>query len=46
MHVTGLTKERQLWKPPMNHPWKKLSFEKSAANSKSLPSDISKWPEG
>ena len=29
MHVTGLTKERQVWKPPMNHPWKKLSFEKS-----------------
>lgn len=46
MHVTGLTKERQLWKPPMNHPWKKLSFEKSAAASKTLPSDISKWPEG
>jgi transposase len=46
MHVTGLTKERQIWKPPMNHPWKKLSFEKSAADSKSLPSDISKWPEG
>ena len=46
MHVTGLTKERQLWKPPMNHPWKKLSFEKTATDSKSLPSDISKWPEG
>lgn len=29
MHVTGLTKEKQLWKPPMNHPWKKRSFEKS-----------------
>jgi transposase len=46
MHVTGLTKERQLWKPPMNHPWKKLSFEKSAADSKTLPSDISTLPEG
>jgi transposase len=46
MHVTGLTKERQLWKPPMNHPWKKLSFEKSAADSKSLLSDISELPEG
>jgi transposase len=46
MHVTGLTKERQLWKPPMNHPWKKLSFEKSGGVSKSLPSDISTWPEG
>ena len=46
MHVTGLTKERQLWKPPMNHPWKKLSFEKTAADSKSLPSDISTLPEG
>ena len=29
MRVTGLTKERQLWKPPMSHPWKKLSFEKN-----------------
>ena len=46
MHVTGLTKERQIWKPPMNHPWKKLSFEKAGSVSKSLPSDISKWPEG
>jgi transposase len=45
MHVTGLTKERQIWKPPMNHPWKKLSFEKSAADSKSLPGDISALPE-
>ena len=46
MHVTGLTKERQIWKPPMNHPWKKLSFEKSAADSKSLPGDISALAEG
>lgn len=46
MYVTGLTKERQLWKPPMNHPWKKLSFEKSAADSKSLQGDISALPEG
>ena len=29
MYVTGLTKEKQVWKPPMNHPWKKLSFEKN-----------------
>lgn len=29
MHVTGLTTEKQIWKPPMNHPWKKLSFEKN-----------------
>lgn len=29
MRVTGLTKEKQVWKPPMNHPWKKLSFEKN-----------------
>lgn len=46
MHVTGLTKERQIWKPPMNHPWKKLSFEKSVADSKSLPGDISALAEG
>jgi hypothetical protein len=46
MHVTGLTKERQIWKPPMNHPWKKLSFEKSADDSKSLPGDIPVLPEG
>lgn len=46
IHVTGLTKERQSWKPPMNHPWKKLSFEKSAADSKPLPPDISALPEG
>jgi transposase len=29
MYVTGLTKEKQIWKPPMSHPWKKLSFEKN-----------------
>jgi transposase len=46
MQVTGLTKERQFWKPPMNHPWKKLSFEKSGGVSKSIPSDISELPEG
>ena len=23
MHVTGLTKQKQIWKPPANHPWKK-----------------------
>ncbi len=46
MHVTGLTKERQIWKPPMNHPWKKLSFEKSGGVSKSLPGDISALAEG
>jgi len=46
MHVTGLTKERQLWKPPMSHPWKKLSFEKSDGVSKTLPRDISGLPEG
>lgn len=45
MRVTGLTKERQIWKPPMNHPWKKLSFEKSGGASKSLPRDISEKPE-
>lgn len=46
MRVTGLTREKQLWKPPINHPWKKLAFEKSAAGSKSLPSDISTLAEG
>jgi hypothetical protein len=46
MHVTGLTKERQLWKPPMSHPWKKLSFEKSGGVSKSLPGDIPALAEG
>lgn len=46
MHVTGLTKERQLWKPPMNHPWKKLSFEKAGGVSKSLPGDIPALAEG
>jgi hypothetical protein len=46
MRVTGLTRERQLWKPPMNHPWKKLSFEKSGRVSKFLPRDISALPEG
>lgn len=46
MHVTGLTKERQIWKPPMSHPWKKLSFEKAGGVSKSLPYDISELPEG
>jgi transposase len=46
MRVTGLARERQLWKPPMNHPWKKLAFEKAAADSKTSTDDISKWPEG
>lgn len=23
MHVTGLTRERQIWQPPVNHPWRK-----------------------
>ena len=23
MHVTGLTREKQIWKPPANHPWRK-----------------------
>lgn len=46
MRITGLTREKQLWKPPMNHPWKKLSFEKSGAISKTLPNDISTLPEG
>jgi hypothetical protein len=46
MHVTGLTKERQIWKPPINHPWKKLSFEKTAADSKSLPGDIPALDKG
>lgn len=46
MRVTGLTKEKQIWNPPMNHPWKKLSFEKSKTDFKSIPGDISKWPEG
>lgn len=23
MHVTGLTKKRQIWKPPINHPWRR-----------------------
>jgi len=46
MHVTGLTKERQIWKPPMSHPWKKLSFEKSGGVSKAVPGDISELPEG
>jgi transposase len=45
MHVTGLTKQSQAWKPPMNHPWKKLSFEKSTAGFKSLTPDISELPE-
>jgi hypothetical protein len=29
----------------MNHPWKKLSFEKSTAGFKSLTPDISELPE-
>lgn len=29
MHVTGLTREKQIWKPPMSHPWKKLYFSKN-----------------
>jgi len=46
MHVTGLTKELQIWKPPMNHPWKKLSFEKSGGVQKSISGDIPVLPEG
>ena len=46
MHVTGLTKEPQSWKPPLKHPWKKLTFEKSAAKSKSLSGDISELGRG
>ena len=23
MHITALTRERQIWKPPANHPWKR-----------------------
>lgn len=46
MYITGLTKERQLWKPPMNHPWKKLAFEKSGNVSEVVPGDISELPEG
>jgi len=23
MHVTGLTRERQIWKPPADHPWRR-----------------------
>ena len=47
MHVTGLTKERQIWKPPMNHPWKKLSFEKNQQRLENpTEGDISILPEG
>lgn len=29
MYVTGLTREKQIWQPPANHPWRKpLSFSK------------------
>ena len=46
MYVTGLTKEKQLWKPPINHPWKKLAFEKSGNIFKAVPRDISELPKG
>lgn len=47
MHATGLTKERQLWKPPMSHPWKKLSFEKNQQRLENKTGeDISILPEG